>query len=80
MDILKKELPNVYLDTSSPNSAGTEDFSEISQLVPTNMFLLCAGKTEDGYSYPLHHPKCVFDVNAMVYGVCLFVSLGVLLK
>ncbi len=50
---------------------GSEDFAYVSTLVPTAMALLCAGRAEDGYEYPLHNPKVKFDKKALPYGSAL---------
>ncbi len=48
--------------------SGSEDFAYISERLPTVMIALCAGKRDDGYVYPLHHPSVDFDEGAMVNG------------
>ena len=50
---------------------GSEDFAYVSRLVPSAMALLCAGRKEDGYEYPLHNPKVKFDKKALPYGSAL---------
>ena len=50
---------------------GSEDFAYVSRLVPTAMALLCAGRKDDGYEYPLHNPKVKFDKKALPYGSAL---------
>lgn len=49
-------------------SQGSEDFALVSHKIPTVMIGLSAGSTEQGYSYPLHNPKTVFDENALSVG------------
>lgn len=51
-----------------PKTAGSEDFSYISQAVPSIMLALAAGNPKDGYCYPQHNPKVRFDENALVSG------------
>ena len=53
---------------------GSEDFAYISQQVPSVMLSLAAGRKEDGYTYPLHHPKVRFDESALCSGTAAFVS------
>ena len=52
----------------SSKSAGSEDFAYISHKVPTIMIALAAGQPENGYSYPQHHPKVMFDEAALPFG------------
>ena len=49
-------------------SGGSEDFSYISQEVPSVMLALAAGNSEEGYIYPQHHPKVKFDENVLPIG------------
>lgn len=52
--------------------SGSEDFSYISHAVPSVMLGLAAGRAEDGYSYPQHHPKVRYDENAMPFGIAAY--------
>ncbi len=49
-------------------SGGSEDFSYISHEVPSLMLALSAGNSEEGYKYPQHHPKVMFDENVLPIG------------
>ena len=49
-------------------SGGSEDFSYISQEVPSLMLALAAGNSEEGYIYPQHHPKVKFDEKVLPIG------------
>ena len=49
-------------------SGGSEDFSYISQEVPSVMLALAAGNSEEGYIYPQHHPKVCFDEKVLPIG------------
>ena len=53
-------------------NGGSEDFAYISQKIPTIMLALAAGHPEQGYRYPLHHPKVIFDEEAMPYGAAIY--------
>ena len=53
---------------------GSEDFAYISREVPSATFALCAGKFNDGYQYPLHHPKVRFDESSLVYGLAVMLA------
>lgn len=78
LDIIKNNNISHYLvENDSELSGGSEDFAEVSKLVPTNLFMLCAGKKEDGYNYAIHNPKTIFDPNVLKYGVAIYVMLGI---
>ena len=53
-------------------NGGSEDFSYISQKVPSVMVALSAGAREEGYQYPLHHPKARFDEAALPVGAFVY--------
>jgi hippurate hydrolase len=53
-------------------SAGSEDFAHVSQAVPSVMIALAAGRKEDGFEYPQHHPKVIFDESALPFGSALY--------
>ncbi len=52
-------------------SGGSEDFSYISQQVPSLMLALAAGNSEEGYIYPQHHPKVKFDEKVLTIGTAV---------
>lgn len=54
--------------------SGSEDFAYVASQVPSLMIALAAGKKDEGYEYPLHHPKADFDEEAMTYGCAAFVK------
>ena len=49
-------------------NGGSEDFAYISQQTPSVMLALSAGAIEEGYAYPLHHPKVRFNENVLCIG------------
>lgn len=51
--------------------AGSEDFSYVSEKVPSVMVALAAGEPRKGFSYPLHHKKVCFDEAALPVGSAL---------
>ncbi len=53
-------------------ATGSEDFSYISHEIPTVMIALAAGNSENGFQYPLHHPKVAFDENVLPYGAAIY--------
>ena len=58
------------------NSGGSEDFAYISHAVPSVMLGMVAGKKEEGYEYPLHHPKVKFDESVLSTSAALFVRIA----
>lgn len=59
-------------DGVGAKSGGSEDFSYVSQRVPSAMLMLAAGEPEEGYIYPLHHPKAEFNDEALVIGSAFY--------
>lgn len=53
---------------------GSEDFAYISQQVPSVMLALAAGNPRDGYLYPQHHPKVMFDEGVLWKGAAAFAA------
>ncbi|MBQ7789413.1 MAG: amidohydrolase [Clostridia bacterium] len=60
----------------SGGGGGSEDFAYISHRVPSLMLAIGAGKKDDGYIYPLHNPKAMFDEKALAYGACAYATLA----
>lgn len=56
----------------STKATGSEDFAYFSHEVPSIMLAISVGKPEDGYKYPLHHPKAVFDESALSIGSAVY--------
>lgn len=44
-----------------PRMTGSEDFSVLSQLVPSVLFWVGTGSQEEGYPYGVHNPKVTFS-------------------
>lgn len=59
-------------DKKAPKSAGSEDFAYVSQEVPSIMLAFAAGRPDDGYCYPQHHPKAKFDESALSRGSAVY--------
>jgi len=57
---------------SSSKATGSEDFAYISHKIPSVMIALAAGNKQDGYEYPLHHPKVLFDEDVLAYGAAIY--------
>ena len=62
----------VYSSELGNSGGGSEDFSYYSKIIPSVMVGICAGNINDGYCYPLHNSKTVFDERAMIYGAQMY--------
>lgn len=51
---------------------GSEDFSFVSQKVPSVMMMLSAGSIDEGYQYTMHHPKAVFNEKVLSEGAAVY--------
>ena len=51
-----------------PTAGGSEDFAYISHRIPSVMVALSAGNS----SYPLHHPRVVFDEGTLPVGAAVY--------
>lgn len=67
-----EELSKMSGSGQSSKSAGSEDFAYVSQNVPSIMLALAAGSPENGYVYPGHHPKVMFDEEALPFGSSIY--------
>lgn len=67
-----EELSKMSGSVQSSKSAGSEDFAYVSQNVPSIMLALAAGSPENGYVYPGHHPKVMFDEEALPFGSSIY--------
>ncbi len=67
--------PNMYY-----SSLASEDFSHISRKIPSIMIALASGKDSDGYLFPLHNEKTIFDEKALFYGTIVYCILATSLK
>lgn len=50
----------------------SEDFGFLSDEIPTLMLLLGSGNSEEGYTYPIHHPKVRFDESVLSKGAGIY--------
>lgn len=53
---------------------GSEDFSFVSQAVPSTSVFLNAGNTGEGYGYPMHHPKTMFSDEVLHRGAAAYAA------
>ena len=52
-------------------SPASEDFAFISEVVPSIMIGLVVGSPQEGYLYPQHHPKAVFNDDCLYTGAAV---------
>lgn len=57
-------------------SSGSEDFAHVTHAVPSLMVALAAGRPQDGYACPAHHPKARFDEAALPVGAAVYAKLA----
>ena len=67
-----KDLSEAGDGQKSSKTAGSEDFAYVSHKVPSVMLALAAGTPEKGYIYPQHHPKVMFDEDALCVGSAVY--------
>ena len=48
-----------------PRMTGSEDFSVVSQLVPSVLYWVGTGSEEEGYPYGVHDPRVTFDEGSL---------------
>ncbi|SHJ89590.1 Peptidase dimerisation domain-containing protein [Dethiosulfatibacter aminovorans DSM 17477] len=51
---------------------GSEDFAYISREVPSFIGILTAGNAEEGFKYPHHNPKTIFDESKLYVGAAYY--------
>ncbi len=56
---------------------GSEDFSYVANEVPSVFLGLAAGKPEDGYIYPQHHPMARFSDEALPAGAAAYAHVAI---
>ncbi|MDN5298488.1 MAG: hypothetical protein PWP51_1041 [Clostridiales bacterium] len=76
-EILKELLPesdllDMSVLTGGGKMSGSEDFAYVSEKVPTLMLGLSAGNADEGYSFPQHHPKAIFDESVLSTGAAVY--------
>lgn len=62
---------SVITPPPSPSHAA-EDFAVLADSVPAVALAIAAGKSGHGYNYPLHHPKVLFDEDALPVGAAVY--------
>ncbi len=71
-DFAMQNLSNTISSDNIPKGTGSEDFAFISQKIPSVLVYIPAGDSRDGYQFPLHNPKALFDENALTVGACAY--------
>ncbi|WP_458862794.1 M20 metallopeptidase family protein [Acidaminobacterium chupaoyuni] len=73
---LKGCLPEAeVLPVSTEKAMGSEDFSFVTQKVPSVMISL-GSTSPEGKSFPMHHPCVLFDENAFAYGTAAYTCIA----
>lgn len=53
-------------------SMASEDFAYVANAVPSVFMQLAGGHPDEGYCYPHHHPKTIFDEEALAAGAAAY--------
>lgn len=64
------------LGGDAAKSSGSEDFAHITHEVPSLMVALAAGRPQDGYDHPVHHPMTRFDESALPTGAAVYAAMA----
>ncbi|WP_236898366.1 M20 metallopeptidase family protein [Clostridium beijerinckii] len=66
----------IYLSQLTPGGKlmGSEDFSFVTQEVPSISVFINAGNAKEGYSYPMHHPKAIFSDDVLKKGAAVYAA------
>lgn len=74
--MLAQDLPEIkLLPLETRKAMGSEDFSFVTQRIPSAMISL-GSTSPEGQAYPAHHPKVMFDENCFVYGTSAYVQIA----
>lgn len=65
------------LGGDAKKSSGSEDFANVTHVVPSLMVAVAAGRPQDGYTFPAHHPKTAFDESALPAGAAVYTQLAI---
>lgn len=60
-----------------PKLSGSEDFAHVCEKVPGLMIIIGAGSTEEGYTFPMHHPKAAFNEEALSTGAAVYANIAI---
>ncbi|MBT2725653.1 amidohydrolase [Bacillus sp. ISL-75] len=73
---IKEVIGENNLEVNNEPLSGTEDFSYISNLVPT-MFMWAGANGLENRHYPLHNPNVVLDEGVIPWGVAVAVHMAI---
>lgn len=65
------------LDMPASGGLGSEDFAWVTNEVPSVFLCVAAGKPEEGYCYPQHHPKVRFHEDALPASAAAFAHVAI---
>lgn len=57
--------------------SGSEDFAFISAEIPAVVVCLAAGSQEEGYKFPMHHPKVTLDETYLYKGSAMYANTAI---
>jgi hippurate hydrolase len=63
-------------ETDISKISGSEDFAFVTEKVPGTMLMLGAGSIEEGYTFPMHHPKISFNEVVLSKGAAAYAIAG----
>lgn len=68
------QIPGAYVQNADRSTNGSEDFANITALVPSAFVSLSAGFPDDSsiVSYPPHHAKVQYNENVLSFGAASF--------
>ena len=72
-----RALLSSELGGGASKMSGSEDFANITHRVPSLMAALAAGRPQDGYQHPAHHPKARFDEAALPIGAAVYAQMAI---
>jgi amidohydrolase len=52
--------------------SGSEDFSFVSEKVPSAFLMISAGSPDEGFAYTMHHPKATFNEEILTQGAAAY--------
>ena len=71
-ELLGEEVPEMRAPFS-----GSDDLSEISQVVPTCYLILSGGTAQEGHPYPQHNPRVTFEESVLYRGAAVFANTAI---
>ncbi len=72
----QKVLMSGDLGGDAAKSSGSEDFANLTHLIPSVMIALAAGEPQKGYDRPAHHPGTLFDESVLPVGAAIYATLA----